>query len=396
MDWPDVVAWIVFAVLAVPLGVMTLECVLALWPTRPVSPPDAPACPPCVVLIPAHDEEAVVARTLQSVGAQLRPGDRVLVVADNCTDGTADVARAHGAEVVERADPARRGKGYALAFGRDALAAAPPDVVVVLDADCTLGGDALRRLVRAAVAGRRPAQGSYRMVAPAAAGPERQVAAFAFVVKNLIRPLGLRRLGLPCLLMGTGMAFPWDVFRGAPLAHGHIVEDMGLTVDLALAGRPPVFVPEADILGEFPVDDRAAATQRRRWEHGHLRVIVACVPRLLGAAVRRGRVGLAALALDVGVPPLSALVLAAGAGLAALGGWAAAGGSWQPAAALAGTGLLALLVLAAAWWRSVLPARTLVRIPWYVANKIPLYFRFLIRPERAWVRTSRDHPPNPS
>ncbi|MBP3960056.1 glycosyltransferase [Gemmata sp. G18] len=395
MGWLEPVAWVVVVVLAVPLIVLAVECFAAVRRVRPAPLPDASARPRCAVLIPAHNEELVIARTLLDISAQLRPGDRVVVVADNCTDGTAAIARAHGVEVAERTDPTRRGKGYALAFGRDALSADPPEVVVVIDADCTAGDQTLHRLVAEARARRRPVQGSYLMVAPPQAGPNRQVAAFAFLVKNFARPLGLRRLGQGCLLMGTGMAFPWDVFKGAPLAHGHIVEDLGLTVDLALLGLAPVFAPDAEVRGEFPIDDRAAGVQRRRWEHGHLRVMLAGIPQLLATAVFRRRLGLVALALDVGVPPLSALVLTVGAVLAILGIWAALGGPWAPVAALGGAGLFAGVALATVWWRygrGVLPAKSLLRVPLYAARKIPLYLRFLVKPQRDWVRTARDQP----
>ena len=395
MGWLEPGAWVVVLLLAVPLIVLAVECFAAVRRWRPAPLPDASARPRCAVLIPAHNEEPVIARTLLDISAQLRPGDRVIVVADNCTDGTAAVARAHGVEAVERTDPARRGKGYALAFGRDALSADPPDVVIVVDADCTVAPQTLDRLTAEAHARRRPVQGSNRLFAPPQAGPNQQVAAFAFLVKNYARPLGLRRLGQGCLLTGTGMALPWEVFRDAPLAHGHIVEDLGLTVDLALLGLAPVFVPDAEVRGEFPIDDRAAGVQRQRWEHGHLRVMLAGIPQLLTTAVVRRRLSLVALALDVGVPPLSALVLTVGVALAILGIWALLGGPWGPVAALGGVGLFAGAALATVWWRygrGVLPAKALLRVPLYAAGKIPLYLRFLVKPQRDWVRTARDLP----
>lgn len=395
MIWLEITAWAVAVVLAIPLLVLAIECLVALKRWTPEPLPDASSRPRCAVLIPAHNEESVLARTLLSVAAQLGPDDWVLVVADNCTDSTASVARAHGARVVERTDPVHRGKGYALAFGRDALAPAPPDVVVVLDADCTLGEHALLRLVSEAARRGRPIQASYRMTAPIEAGPNRRVAAFAFLVKNFVRPLGLRRLGGYSPLTGTGMAFPWPVFRDAPLGHGHIVEDLGLTVDLVLAGQAPAFVPEAEVRGEFPVDERAAGSQRRRWEHGHLRVLLSGVPRLLAAAAG-GRVKPLVAALDVGVPPLSALVLVCGAALGCLGAVIAFGVTWRPAALLGGAGTIAAFALLAAWWRygrDALPTCALVRIPLYAFRKVPLYLGFVLKPQRDWVRTARDEPP---
>jgi cellulose synthase/poly-beta-1,6-N-acetylglucosamine synthase-like glycosyltransferase len=393
MQWLNIAAWLIAIMLSIPLLVLAVECIAALLPWTHSPLPDPTARPRCAVLIPAHNEEFVLALTLQSVASQLGPSDRVLVVADNCTDGTAEIARQHGAHVVERTDPDRRGKGYALAFGREVLNDVPPELVVVLDADCTLGPSALLRLVSEASKWKRPVQANYQMIAPAEAGPNRQVAAFAFLVKNFVRPLGLRRLGQSCLLTGTGTAFPWRVFRDAPLAHGHIVEDMGLTVDLALAGRSPLFVPGAEVYGEFPVDERAADSQRRRWEHGHLQVIMENIPRVLVAVFMRGRISLLALALDIGVPPLSALMLATGVLLAGLGIWTALGGAWGPVAMLGGALSAAVIALFAVWWRygrGVLPAGSLARIPLYAAQKIPLYLGFVVKPQKEWVRTARD------
>jgi hypothetical protein len=136
----------------------------------------------------------------------------------------------------------------------------------------------------------------------------------------------------------------------------------------------------------------AAGTQRRRWEHGHLSVMLSGVPRLLGAALR-GRLSALALALEVGVPPLSALLLATSVVLALLVAWGVAGGSWLPAVVLGGASALCVLGLTAAWLRfgrATLPAATLVRTPLYVLRKVPLYLGFLTRPQSDWVRTDRD------
>ena len=91
-----------------------------------------------VVVIPAHDEELVISETVRRLSEALGDGMRALVVADNCGDATADRARASGVEVIERKDSSLRGKGHALAFAVDHLAATAPDVLVVLDADCTI------------------------------------------------------------------------------------------------------------------------------------------------------------------------------------------------------------------------------------------------------------------
>ena len=87
------------------------------------------------VLVPAHNEANGIAATIKELRSAM-PQARLLVVADNCTDGTASLAAGAGAEVIERHDSLHRGKGFALDFGREHLRARPPSVVIILDADC--------------------------------------------------------------------------------------------------------------------------------------------------------------------------------------------------------------------------------------------------------------------
>src|SRR5688572_10630108 len=121
-------------VLAVPCAVFFVECLLGAISTPRARPLDeASARPRVAVLMPAHDEREVIADTLAGLLPELQSGDRLLVVADNCSDDTAAIARAAGATVIERSDRERRGKGYALAYGLQALVEHPPDVVVIMD-----------------------------------------------------------------------------------------------------------------------------------------------------------------------------------------------------------------------------------------------------------------------
>src|SRR5262249_7121868 len=153
------------------------------------------------------------------------------------------------------------------------------------------------------------------------------LSAFAFQYKNVVRPLGLDWLGLPCLLTGTGMAFPWPALRDAHLASGNIVEDMKLGVDLALAGHPAKLCPLARVSGELPSGRDAAVTQRTRWEHGHLQTLLTQAPRLVLASLRQWRPSLLGLALELSVPPLSLLLLLWAVAVAGALGWWALGGS---------------------------------------------------------------------
>jgi cellulose synthase/poly-beta-1,6-N-acetylglucosamine synthase-like glycosyltransferase len=200
-------------------------------------------------------------------------------------------------------------------------------------------------------------------------------------------------LELPCLLTGTGMAFPWAVLQNVKLASGNIVEDMQLGLDLAIAGYPPLFCGDARVTGLLPQQDKAAKSQRTRWEHGHLQTLMTQVPPLLRLAIQQKRLDLLAIALDLSVPPLSLLVMlwlavTSVALLVAYGGITA-----LPLAVLAIEGCLLLSAIVVAWakfGRADLPIQTLLAVPFYLLWKIPLYLGFLIRPQTKWVRTDRD------
>lgn len=392
MNLPTVLLGASVLLLLVPVMVLFTQVLMA-WPAYRPEPLPRGRRPVLCLLVPAHNEAAVIADTLRCVAPQLVEGDRLLVVADNCADDTAEIARRLGAEVIERRDIERRGKGYALDFGMRHLREHPPEVVLVLDADCQVDPGTIERLARACGRAMRPVQALYLMHAPKGGGPGTRLAEFAWLVKNQVRPLGQRRLGLPCQLMGTGMALPWAVLGQARLANAHIAEDLKLGVDLAMAGYPALFCPEARVSSFFPGGKRAAASQRTRWEHGHLGTIPQELPRLLAKAVAKRDLRLLGLALDLAVPPLALLaILLSVACAGALAGLGLGLPAWPLQLALLAAGLLLAAVLLAwhGWGRQVLPFAELLRAPVYAVAKIPLYLRFWTRRQRAWVRTERD------
>lgn len=355
------------------------------------------------ILIPAHNEALSIGKTLTTLFPQLNPEDRIVVVADNCTDETAAIARLVGENfekldltVLERKDPEQLGKGYALDYGIRFLESDPPSVVVLIDADCIVHPGAVQRLSELALNSRRPVQATYLQDQPANPTPKDTISALAILVKNFVRLQGLARLGLPCLLYGTGMAFPWSIISRASLANGNIVEDMQLAIDLAIAGHPPLYCPKARVTGMLPQQRQAIKTQRTRWEHGHLQTLISQVPRLLQAAVSQRRFELLILALDLAVPPLSLLVMIWGAttAMALLLGILA--GAWIPALILAVTGLLIFTSIVGSWMkfgRKTIPGSVLLTIPLYILWKIPLYLAFLIKPQKQWIKTKRDQLP---
>ena len=345
------------------------------------------------VLIPAHNEEAGLSGTIAKIRPQLRPGDRLLVVADNCSDETAPIARTLGAEVVIRTDPVNRGKGFALDCGIRHFAGDPPEIVVVIDADCVLGDFAIDRFAAACKATNRPVQGLDLMIAAPGSAVGVRFREFAWRVKNWLRPLGLSAAGLPCQLMGTGMAIPWQIISTANLATGSLVEDLKLGLELAAGGHPPVFCPAAMVTSEFPTTDEGSRSQQRRWEVGHLGVIATEVPRFLMKGVRRGDGNLVALTLDAAVPPLTLLwlmiltVLVVGFGFWQLGIGSAAFvvSLWNTAG---------FLCAAAACWlavgRDILSLRSGLSVGLAALAKAPFYWRIVFRRQAdAWIRTDR-------
>lgn len=384
-------AWI--AVVSLLVLVLLVQ-VLAGWRWRPPAPArrDAPL-PTYAVLMPAHNEAGTITAPVAAVLQQLAPGARLLVIADNCSDTTAAEARAAGAEVVERHDPVR-GKGHALAFGIAHLAEDPPQVVLVIDADCIPAPGALDVLAAAVGDSGRPAQALNLMLAPPGSSLRVRMAAFAWAMHNQVRPFGMRRLGLPCQLMGTGMALPWSCVSGSEFASGHLAEDQQLGLKLAAEGRAPSLCPAALVESWFPVESSALEGQRKRWEHGHLS-LVSSVPPLLWRSLRRRNGAGLALALDLCIPPLALLALLVIVSCA-FGAWMA-GSGWQggvlaaaaAALSLAGFALAVLLAWSSAGRRWVRLSE-LATAPLYVLKKIPLYAGFVFRRQKEWVRTTRE------
>src|SRR5258708_5314618 len=137
------VSWLLVVVagfLASSVIVFFLEIVAAIVLSRrsfPVSPHQG-SRPPIAVLVPAHNESSGLRPTLANIRSQLLPHDRLLVVADNCSDDTAAVARAGCAEVTERNEPTKWGNGYALDWGVRYLGSTPAEIIIIVDADCRL------------------------------------------------------------------------------------------------------------------------------------------------------------------------------------------------------------------------------------------------------------------
>jgi len=347
------------------------------------------------VIVPAHNEEGEIATTVASLLALEYPGDRfrVLVVADNCTDATAERAREAGATVLERTDRERRGKGYALAHAYAAsLADGVADAVVVVDADTLVSPNLLSAFAARFEAGAEAVQAEYGVRNPNASWRTRLMR-IAFTLFHTLRSNARERLGLSCGLRGNGMGFSTGLLRRVPPRAFSIVEDVEYGVALGMTGTRVMHVAEAEVLGEMPATAAASTTQRERWERGRWALVREHVPGLLGAARAHGRVPLD-LAADLLVPPLTVLVALVGTGaLVALGlylrGLAGPVGVTPWAVAVA----CVLAYVARGVALSGVGLRALPDLLWapvYALWKLTL----LVRPKgRAgeWVRTARSH-----
>jgi cellulose synthase/poly-beta-1,6-N-acetylglucosamine synthase-like glycosyltransferase len=384
--------FIAFA-MAVPVAVLAIEVVASLLPRRyPQSPALSAPCSLAVV-VPAHDEGENLLPTLTDIRLQLGPHDRLIVIADNCTDNTAEIAGSAGATVLVRTDPLKRGKGYALSFAIEQLSKDPPDYVIFIDADCRLDHTVLGRLRDACGSSRRPVQACYLMKQPEGTPLDHRLAEFTWLIRNYVRPLGLRALGLPTQLMGSGMIFPWPVIASAPLASADIVEDLNLGLDLAAAGHPPIFLPDVAITSSFAASEAGRTSQRERWIFGHLKTIVGRAPLLLVKAVRTFNPALFALGLDLLVPPLSLfgfllVLLFIASAVVAL-----ASGRYLAILLSAADFLALFAAVFLAWFafgRAIFPLSAMHQIGSAVAARIRLYILVACgKASSAWVRTDR-------
>ncbi len=374
--------------------------VLALASIRYRSVSSSTGAPPAsrlAVLVPAHDEEMLIGRCVESLLAQTYPRHlyRVVVIADNCSDRTAAIASAAGADVLNRDEPTVLGKGRALRWAMDRLLseAKPPDAVVVVDADSVADPDLLTGLERELAAGHSVVQGDYEVLVEPDS-PRSAMIAAGFLLFHRVRFSGRARLGAAANLVGNGMLFsravleahPWDAFTGA--------EDLEYSIHLAIAGVRPRFSPSALVYGPGPATRKGADRQRLRWEGGRFYVVRTWLWSLFTAAVLRRDPGLLSTALDLATPPLGMLcIVAAGGGvLAAASVVAGLAPAWALAPwAAAMVALPAYVVIGlrsagapAAVWRVVL------RAPEFLAWKVGTYVRLLHGFDASrWERSDR-------
>lgn len=377
-----------------PLAMAAYLFMLTMAWKRPQPMPRRHEARRIVVVVPAHNEELGIAATVRSLLATDYPRDRrrVVVVADNCTDTTALVSLAAGAEVIVRNDADRRGKGFALAFAFDRLRERNDwDAVVVVDADSDVTPNLLWSFSDRIAMGEQAVQALYLPRCGEAAVSV--ITDIAFAAIHLVRSAARERFGLSCGLRGNGMAFTREVLARVPHEAFSRTEDLEFGIQLGLSGIRVAFAGDAVVRGDMPEASTAVTQQRERWIGGRIEMARRHAGGLIREAMGRRSWMLADLAADLMVPPLSilaamltagtavaAVVAANGDGVAPLGIWAAAFAALfvhvAHAARLSGASLSRL-------------HRAAIALPEYVARKCAIASRALVTDDQRWVRTPR-------
>ncbi len=281
---------------------------LILFPKRPIPSANTPIR--LAVVTPAHNEEEGLPTTINSLLScdnPLLPGD-LFVIADNCSDNTAQVARKLGCSVLERQDPKLRGKGYALNFAFNVLLSKHYDAYVIVDADTTVQSNFLDSFRELFASGADAGQCAY-LVGNAHVNLRTRLMHIAFLAFNYLRPLSRHNLGFSSGILGNGFALSSECLYKIPYDSFSIVEDLEYHTRLVGAGKKVQFLSHTTVWSDMPATGKEAQSQRERWEGGRFRVILDQVPRLFGGMLLRGRVRLIEPLLELLLLPLTFHIL---------------------------------------------------------------------------------------
>jgi 1,2-diacylglycerol 3-beta-glucosyltransferase len=354
------------------------------------------------VVVPAYNEELVIRKTLSSLNEIDYPKDKydLVVIADNCSDRTAEVATQEGAFVFERIDPEHRGKGFALRACFDFLlrSNAAYESVVVIDADSVVSSNFLSVMNHYLERGHQSIQSTD--IADPAQGPwNLEMIRIGFLLYNYVRPLGRRAVHLPTGLRGNGMCFDVAILRNIPWQAYSSTEDLEYGLQLLLHGVPTYFASEACVYATMPQTLTNAKSQRLRWEGGRFPIIRNYALLLIRAAIVLRSFRLVDTFIDLVTPPLVNLMAASvfmlvvtllvtllGTGLS----WAYV---WIWCAVIAG-GFFHMLVGLGVARAEVFTYRALLHLPKYAIWKIVLYVASLLSggKGKGWIRTARETP----
>ena len=369
-------------ILLVPVTVYVIECLAALLPERSLKLDASSAGPKTVVLIPAHSESDDLAASLESLKANCED-DTILVVAPPGANGTVEIAKEAGVQWVVRKQVSTRSNADTLMFAVEHLSEAPPDVIVVIDADSRVSSETIQRIAAKAVSTERPIQADVVFPAPETPTPKAVGSTLSMIIRNQVRPTGLRKLGLPCQLAGTGMAFPYEVLRKAPRTGEHLTDDVLFGIELAKLGHAPASCARTEVTSVRPATE--IAVRRQGQEPGPLAMMLLNGPTLVKEGFQRRSLRLIASGLDLLVPPVAMLVsmLLVVMAVALLDG--ILGGGFYAFRQLL-YGLIAVgFATGVSWYafaRDVIPFEDLKALPSYFSAALTRVFPFLNRPRK--------------
>lgn len=390
-----VLPWI-FLPFTLYLGVTSaylLAVVLGAWLYRPRRA-NGHGLARIAVVVPAHDEGGRILTTIRGLFAcrYERANMAVIVIADNCTDDTAVVARGAGALVFERADQAARGKGQALAWllatQQEFLRAF--DLVAFVDADMFVDAGFLEALdARFADPRVEVVQGQYSVANP----EDSWLTAFSFLgfaYVNHVRAAGRCFLGGSCGLKGSGMAFRAGSILESGWSAGSVAEDAEFSRMLTLRGVRVWYEPRARVSSNIPEGVSSARVQQERWEGGRHSVATRYLPEVAMKLIRRPSLMLLDEFLDLLLPPFSvhvAMFLGYSLLAVVLG--------VSPMLAVAGaTGAALLAVLVTSLVQLPMSGRGLRNLalaPVFLLFKWTLLLKLMLRSAPSeWKRTPRD------
>lgn len=255
------------------------------------------------VVIPAHNESANIETCLKSLFRCQDENSEIVVIADNCTDNTSEIAAKNGARVLIRNNETERGKGFALDFAFNELLKESFDAFVIVDADTIVEPNLLSEFRRLFLAGADAVQCRYT-VANTDSSVRTRLMNIALLAFNVLRPRGRDFWGLSCGIYGNGFGLRSEILHLVPYSARSVVEDLEYHLELVRKGFRVLFVDKTGVKGEMPASGSGVKTQRSRWEGGRLRMLANFAPQLF-FEVCKGQFRLLEPLLDLLLLPLA-------------------------------------------------------------------------------------------
>ena len=226
-----------------------------------------------MAIIPAHNEEMVIKNLVQSLREQDYPKDLydIYVIADNCTDATAEIAKENGAIVYKRFDPEHKTKGYALNwFLKQKIEEnADYDAFCVFDADNVVDKNFIKNMNKKLCQGEEIVQGYRDIKNPTDSWISAGYAIFYWTM-NRFYHLARYNLGLSPLINGTGFMVKFDIIKPNGWQTITLTEDIEFSLINISKGRRLGWATDAIVYDEQPVGFKQSWSQRSRWSVGHL------------------------------------------------------------------------------------------------------------------------------